>query len=167
MRNAPFTSMGRPLLSRTGEHAVRAALFLGRRDGPTLVRASEVARVLGTPPNYTGKVLRQLARHGVLSSVRGPHGGFRLRLLPSEITLARLVGAFDETMGPPAMCLLGDRPCQASHPCGAHRRWQEVQDRAHQVLVETTLEDLLGNDPMAPPPPPHDSDPSQHGGYHA
>lgn len=145
MRNAPTTPIHRQILSRTTEHALRAMLYLGgrREAGPT--PASEVAAALGTPPNYTGKTLRQLARKGLLRSVRGPHGGFALIEAPSEVTIARLVDAVDEVAERPAVCLLGDRPCDARRPCEAHRRWAELHEGTNELLERTTLADLLGD----------------------
>ena len=147
MRNAPIPRPGSPtgrrVLSQTAEHALRAALYLARRHPAGLVSAGEVAAALGTPPNYTSKTLRQLTRKGLLRSVRGPHGGFALRLEPAELSVARLVDAVDEVAERQAVCLLGDRPCDATHPCGAHRRWSDVQERTSALLERTTLADLL------------------------
>ena len=135
--------MGRRLLSQTAQHALRAALYLARRHSSGLVSAAEVAAALGTPPNYTSKTLRQLARKGLLRSVRGPHGGFALGVEPAELSVARLVDAVDEIAGRPTVCLLGDRPCDGAHPCAAHLRWTEVLERASALLEHTTLADLL------------------------
>ena len=144
MRNA--RTAGRRLLSRTAEHGLRAALYLARQEAAALVSAAEVARALGTPPNYTAKTLRQLARKGLLRSVRGPRGGFALRARGSELSIAQVVNAVDEPADEPAVCLLGDRPCEAAQPCGAHRRWLEVQTHTIELLERTTLADLLNGD---------------------
>ena len=149
MRNAPASSSpsppSRPILSRTAEHALRAVLYLAGRRDAGLTPASEVASVLGTPPNYTGKTLRLLARRGLLRSVRGPQGGFALSAEPSAVSVARLVDAVEEAPERAAHCLLGDRPCDARRPCEAHRRWAEVQERTNELLGRTTLADLLGD----------------------
>ena len=147
MRNAPALPTGRRLLSQTAEHALRAALYLGRQERGKLVPASTVAAALGTPPNYTAKTLRQLTRKGLLRSVRGPHGGFALLKSPSVLSVARVVDAVDEGVERPAVCLLGDRLCDAaSRPCGAHRRWAEVQEHTSELLERTTLGELLGDE---------------------
>jgi Rrf2 family protein len=144
MRNAP-------ILSQTAEHALRASLYLGRRAGDGLVSASDVAQALGTPPNYTAKTLRQLTRKGLLRSVRGPQGGFELLADPRELSVARLIAAVDEAVERPAICLLGDRPCDGGRPCGAHRLWMEVQERSHELMERTTLADLLNGEPAPGP----------------
>jgi Rrf2 family protein len=167
MRNASSAVTARPLLSRTGEHALRAALYLGGRAERRLASAQEVARALGTPPNYTGKVLRALARKGLLRSVRGPRGGFELRVPAQELSLAAVLDAADEPEVGPAVCLLGDRPCNADAPCRAHRKWSEVLERAHELIERTTLADLLGVDPTTSSVAVLNPDENQPGGDHA
>jgi len=147
MRNAQAPPTGRRLLSRTAEHALRAALFLARAERRELITAAEVAAALGTPPNYTAKTLRQLARRGVLWSVRGPHGVFSLSVEPSELSVALVVDAVDEVEERSPRCLLGDRLCDAGHPCAAHRSWTEVHERTSALLERTTLADLLAGRP--------------------
>ena len=146
MPNASFVPFRTTLLSQTSEHALRAALFLGR-SGATLVAAADIAAALGTPPNYTGKILRRLAHKGLLKSVRGPRGGFALRVTPGSLTVSQILWAVDEPTRAPTTCLLGNRPCDGAHPCGAHGRWSEIEGRVAALLNETTIEDLLGADP--------------------
>lgn len=156
MRNTPTPSttrptLGRPVLSQTAEHALRATLYLGRSGSGSLVSAREVAEALGTPANYTGKTLRQLARKGVLRSTRGREGGFALAVRPEELTIADIVDAVDEAPLRTAVCLLGDRPCSPGTPCEAHVRWTEVRRRASELLERTTLAELLGGAPASAP----------------
>lgn len=146
MRNAHAPPSGRRVLSRTAEHALRAALYLARRRGNGLLPAGEIAAALGTPPNYTGKTLRQLTRKGLLRSVRGPRGGFALGVEPTELSVSTLLDAVEGAAPMQAVCLLGDRLCNAADPCGAHARWMEVQNRTNELLTQTTLADLLGDE---------------------
>jgi Rrf2 family protein len=149
MRNSLSAPTGRPFLSQTAEHALRAALFLGTRRAGVLVSAREVADVLGMPANYTAKTLRQLTRKGLLLSTRGRLGGFALGVPASEISVARIIEAVDEPAPRQAACLLGDRPCNEATPCDAHRRWMEVQRGTSELLERTSLADLLGGE-LAP-----------------
>lgn len=154
MRNSPSAQAGRPFLSQTAEHALRAALFLGTRGAGVLVSAREVADVLGMPANYTAKTLRQLTRKGLLRSTRGRLGGFTLGVPASDISVARIIEAVDEPPPRHAACLLGDRLCDAASPCDAHRRWMEVQHRTSDLLERTSLADLLAGDPTPVHPTP-------------
>lgn len=130
------------MLSQTSEHAIRALLFLAQRPGGEAVPAARIAAALGAPANYLAKTLNALARRGLISSTRGPAGGFRLRRAADRITLAEVDDAFGEVR-PQVMCLLGDRPCSGRHPCRAHAQWERLCDQVRAPLRTTTIADLL------------------------
>ena len=131
------------MLSQTSEHALRAVLYLARQPAGEPVPADVVAAALGAPRNYLAKTLNALARSGVVASMRGPTGGFRLAVAPQALTLARVVEPFDQPRAG-GMCLLGGRPCSHRHPCAAHERWRAVSDDVWAPLQRTTIADLLG-----------------------
>lgn len=135
------------MLSQTAEYAVRAALYLARMGGETgerAIPAETIARALGAPANYMSKTLHQLAKAGIVEGQRGPAGGFRLAVAPSELTVARIAETFEGPRLRP-VCLLGDRPCDGRDPCDAHARWSAMTAAMHAPLAETTLQDLLAD----------------------
>jgi Rrf2 family transcriptional regulator, iron-sulfur cluster assembly transcription factor len=134
------------MLSQTSEHAIRALLYLAQRPSGQAVPAERIAQALGAPANYLAKTLNLLAKHGLVSSTRGPAGGFCLRGAASEIMLAEVVDAFGEARAQ-ATCMLGDRPCNAQRPCAAHLRWTEVQGAIRAPLRTTSIADLLDDSP--------------------
>ena len=66
------------MLSATADHALRATLVLARHASGTRLRATAIADAVGAPRNYMAKTLNQLAKAGIVSSSRGPLGGFLL-----------------------------------------------------------------------------------------
>lgn len=130
------------MLSMTSDHALRAVLVLARYYGQRPVRANEIAEQTATPGNYLAKTLNALAKAGVVTSSRGPTGGFALAQPPHRITLARVVDCFDEPRAQ-TRCLLGTRPCDPQRPCSAHAVWTEVQQARRAPLAQTTVADLL------------------------
>ncbi len=138
-------------LSQTSEYALRATLYLALHDGGGPVKLEQITEVLGVPRNYLSKTLHQLARVGVLTSERGPHGGFRLAHPPESLTLAEVIAPFD-----PARlarrCLLGKGECSDAHPCAAHERWKQVAEPMRAFFSGTTVADLLEGTATAPGP---------------
>jgi len=130
------------MLSSTSDYALRAILVLAQADPDRLVRADEIARATGSPSNYLAKTLNALAKLGIVTSARGPLGGFALAVAPDELTLARIVDCFDEVR-PNPRCLLGTRSCDPRRPCRAHDRWTAVQQARRAALADTTVADLL------------------------
>jgi len=130
------------MFSQTSDYALRATLFLARhRNGP-LVRAHEVAAATGVPRSYLSKMLHALARAGIVSSTRGPTGGFTLIADPATLTVADIVDCFDtgRATGP---CLLGARACDPVRPCVAHSRWNALHAARRAPLLQTTVADLI------------------------
>lgn len=133
------------MLSKTAKYGLRAVTYLAERhrsDGGW-VRIDEIAEELELPRNYLSKVLHLLGRAGVLASVRGPGGGFRLAREPDQITLAQVIGVLDEWQEGETPCLLRAGPCTPDTPCVAHHRWRAIADETRAFLIETSLEELL------------------------
>jgi Rrf2 family protein len=106
------------------------------------MRADEIARATGAPANYLGKTMNLLAKAGIVTSARGPQGGFALAVPADELSVARIIDCFDEPR-PHSRCLLGTVPCDPQHPCAAHHRWNEVMAVRRAALATTTIADLL------------------------
>lgn len=130
-------------LSQTAEHALRAVLYLARQPHGARVPAELIAEALAAPRNYLAKTLGALAKAGVITGARGPHGGFRLAVPAGQLSLARVVRPFTDAAGS-AVCLAGDRACDARRPCAAHERWSAVQADLLAPMERTTIADLLG-----------------------
>lgn len=131
------------MLSRTAEHAVRAVILLARHYGERTVGAVEISTHLGVPRNYLSKTLNVLVRAGILTSARGPGGGFVLAVAPGVLTVADVVDVFTERKTNGARCLLEDAPCDPLHPCSAHRRWSSVTIGAREPLLRTVIGELI------------------------
>ena len=132
------------MLSRTADYAVRAVVLLARHHGERLMSADEVASMLGAPRNYMSKTLNALVRRGVLTSMRGPRGGFALASSPDTLSVATVIDVFADASPVVERCLLGDRPCNRRTPCSAHRRWTKITRIAREPLIATTIGDLCG-----------------------
>ena len=133
-------------MSKTSRYALRAATFLAERfEDSKSLQVQEIAEGTDVPRNYLAKILHQLARQGVLVSVRGPRGGFRLAREPAEISLADVVDPVEPGLGN-KHCLLGRPTCSDDDPCPAHSRWQHLSGDLARFLEETSLADLIRGD---------------------
>lgn len=130
------------MTSHAAGYALQATLLLARIKRAEPVSVAELAERLGAPRNHLSKILGVLARAGVLTSLRGPTGGFRLACRPEELELVRVVSLFDPLPG--TRCVLGLRQCSESNPCEAHPLWRDVADQIDGFFRRTTVGDLLG-----------------------
>lgn len=132
------------MLSRTAEYALRSLVVLARHHGGRPVGVGEIASLVGAPRNYLSKTLNTLVHHGILASVRGPGGGYRLLVAPEDVSVAEVADLFTPARPDGARCLLGDGPCDAAHPCSAHQRWTAIRLSAREPLLHTVLGQLCG-----------------------
>jgi len=130
------------MISQTAEYALRAVLHLGQHGDARPVRVNEMAGALRIPRNYLSKILHQLTRQGVLVSLRGKAGGFRLASRPEDLPLSAIITPFDR-VDERRRCLLGRPQCSDRTACAAHTRWKEVADTIAQFFRDTTVADLL------------------------
>jgi Rrf2 family protein len=107
------------------------------------------------PRNYLGKVLHALAGAGVLTSVRGPHGGFQLAKNAEQLTLAEVVSPFHRVQER-TTCLRGDHACDLANPCRSHAHWQVMTSMLTSFFQKTTIATLLrgGDEANAQPSQP-------------
>ncbi len=128
------------MLSQTAEYALRAAIRLASGPGRDPVRVEDLAEELDLPRNYLSKILHTLARQGVLESLKGPGGGFRLAAPSTDLSLFDVVSLFDD-LAPGRTCVLGLPRCSDADPCPVHERWVPVSERIVRFFRETTLAD--------------------------
>jgi Rrf2 family protein len=137
------------MLSQTAEYALRAVLHVAQYGDARPLRVSEVAAALRIPPNYLSKIFHQLARGGVLVSLRGRAGGFQLAGPPEELALSTIVQPFAR-VEPRRRCLLGRSQCTDHNACAVHDRWKQVAEKVAAFFRDTTVADLLGGGAALP-----------------
>ena len=134
------------MISKTAEYALRAVLFIARQSDHGPVRANELAKVLGVPANYLSKILHTLARAGLLTSGRGPRGGFQLAKPAEEAFLADVLEALDPSLLR-SDCLLGNPACTDEDPCAVHHQWKDLRDPICEFFRKTTVASVMQGNP--------------------
>jgi Rrf2 family protein len=129
------------MITKTGIHALRAVSMLTKLPEGTFAGAVDIAKEIGAPHNYLGKLLKLLADEGLLLSQKGKGGGFRLARDPSTISLYEIMEPI-EHVSRWTNCLLGHGSCSSQTPCVLHSRWGRVRDAYLQFLRETTVADV-------------------------
>ncbi len=130
------------MISQTGEYALRAVLYLALHQKGDPVSVETIADDLSMPRNYLSKTLHLLAKRGILTSARGPRGGFELAVPSDRLSLFEIVEPFDDLEGR-GQCLLGRPECSDQTPCAAHHRWKDLAQRVSAFFHETTVDDLI------------------------
>jgi Rrf2 family protein len=129
------------MISHTGQYGIRALVYLSAVGTDAHVPSAAVAAATGLPPNYLTKILNTLVHAGVLESTRGPNGGFRLSVLPGELSLSDAIAPFEEADA--GRCLLGPDCCGNGADCSC-RECRTLSHAVHRFLETTTIADLAG-----------------------
>lgn len=114
---------------------------MAARPGEALELTS-IARRFELPESALAKSFQALVRAGVLSSRRGPNGGYRLDRPPREVTLAEVIEALGGSDRRRGRCLLEERDCSAGGTCALHAAAVEADERMRSELRSLTLADL-------------------------
>lgn len=110
--------------------------------------AAEIAENTGLGLPTVSKLLKTLARAGLVSSARGPHGGYRLTRCPSDITASDVIGAFEGAVSI-TECSASDSHCDFEAVCRVGGAWQRINVAIRRALDEISLADLArANSPL-------------------
>lgn len=114
--------------SRSAEYAIRALTLMSTFFEGKYFQVKQITRMEDISPTYLSKILRDLTKAGLLTSVRGPAGGFSLSKPPEDITLKDVIEIIDGCKifnG----CLLGDMNCDERNPCEMHDSFESVRTK--------------------------------------
>jgi len=127
------------IFSKTCEYAIRAVFYIAHKTAAgTKAGIKDIAAGIDSPELYLGKILQDLSRKGLISSTKGPNGGF---YLPAEMLnqpLIEIVRAVDgDTLF--TGCGLGLKQCSEMNPCPLHNEFKDIRIRITNMLSNTTV----------------------------
>lgn len=126
------------LFSHSAAYAVRALTWLARQPKGSRCLANVIAAQEGIPLPYLSKVLGVLKSQGLVSSVRGPNGGYALSQAPGTITLLKISELFD-TEKKLSSCVLAYGECGKTTQCPFEQFWEDSRSVIRNLLESTTI----------------------------
>lgn len=128
------------MISQTAEYALRAMVCL--TEEPELaMTGAQVAQKTQVPPGYLHKIMKQLVQSELLTSQRGPSGGFRLARPCDEITLFDVIQAVDPIKRI-TRCPLNN-PEHCTHLCPLHQKIDDALAHISESFQSVSLQDLV------------------------
>jgi len=128
-------------LTTKGRYAVNALLDLALHDSKGPVALADIAKRQSISQTYLEQLFSKLKRHGLVSSSRGPRGGYRLALEAEEISIAKIIYSVDEKID--LTRCHGTQNCQKDHRCLTHDLWMELNMHVSGFLNGITVSDLI------------------------
>ncbi len=128
-------------LTTKGRYAVTAMLDLAYHSQKKPVTLTDIATRQTISLSYLEQLFARLRRAGMVKGVRGPGGGYKLCRKTSEINIAEIIRAVDESIDP-TKCG-GESNCQKHHACLTHELWMGLGEQIYEYLKKITLAELL------------------------
>lgn len=128
------------MFSKSCKYAIRATLFIAKKSQwEDRVNLNEIAAAIDSPIAYTAKILQILVKSHIVSSIKGPNGGFEIQKnLLSKLNLKQVVQAIDGDLLFDG-CALGLPICNAKEPCTLHSQFVVIRNQLNESLISSSL----------------------------
>jgi len=133
-------------LSTRSLYGLKAVVDIASQDEGKCVSIKTTAERLSISENYLEQLIIKLKKAGILDSVRGAGGGYRMRVDPAGITVGQILNILEGSLLP-AQCLANeDASCGSggSHcPCITKGVWRKIHESVTDVVESITIMDLV------------------------
>ncbi|MCW5517171.1 RrF2 family transcriptional regulator [Muriicola sp. Z0-33] len=133
------------MFSNSSKYAIKAVLYLAlhaSEDNKLMVK--DICKPINVPKAYLSKLLQDLSRHRIVSSTRGPKGGFYLSELNKDLFVMDIVGVIDGK-NKLESCLLSLKDCSKDKPCPLHHAVSSSRSKMIKSLESTSIRELSEN----------------------
>jgi Rrf2 family nitric oxide-sensitive transcriptional repressor len=130
------------LVNRETDYAVRCILYLAQNDDQHS-NVTEVSQKMHIPKTFLAKIFQRLVKAGLVESIRGMNGGFRLAKKPSAISLLDIMEAIQGSSSI-NVCAVDSRQCGRSSTCAVHPVWVDIRKDVEKRLKKETIAKLAG-----------------------
>lgn len=118
--------------------------------------APRLAEAAGLPGPMVSKILKQLARSGLVDSARGAHGGYSLTRDPDAIPIGEILEVFEGPIGM-TECVANPGNCEQETHCPTRANWERISRAVGDALRGVHLSDMVGPVPREDAPARADS----------
>jgi Rrf2 family protein len=130
------------MISKACQYGIRAVIFIAsRHDKGIKLNISQIAREVDAPEAFTAKILQLLNKHRIITSLKGPSGGFFIEKFQLEQSVINIVNAIDGT-SVFKECILGLKQCSNSYPCPVHDEYKLAREALQNTFELFTIQHL-------------------------
>jgi Rrf2 family protein len=131
------------MFSKSCEYALQGVIYIAlHSQGGKNVGLKEIAESQEIPLHFLSKILQLMVKHNILTSIKGPNGGFSLKKNPDKLYLTEIVEITDGT-GIFDRCGIGLKDCSDKTPCPIHFDYKVVKEKIRDLLQTKSLSALI------------------------
>lgn len=125
------------------EYALRATIYIAQKSSiENKLGIDEISRIIDSPKSFTAKILQLLTKDNkVISSVRGPNGGFFITEKAKKLPVRAVLIAMGESRKLDK-CVLGLNKCSETNPCPMHNQYKNIKLQLIELFETKTIKDL-------------------------
>ncbi len=128
-------------LTTKGRYAVTAMLDISLHCKDKPVSLAEISERQDISLSYLEQLFSKLRKQGLVKSMRGPGGGYRLSRAPAEIAMSEIIMAVDENVDLSKCGGLSN--CTKNGHCLTHDLWMDLSHRIQSFLDDISLEEMM------------------------
>ena len=137
---------GVSLISTKGRYAIRILMDLAEHGGGDYIPMKDVAKRQGISLKYIERILPTLKAGGLIDSVHGKGGGYRLVKEPDGYNLWEILQNAEGDLAPVACLRPGTEPCERAAECKTLAVWQNYYTMTKEYFSSITLADLINRE---------------------
>lgn len=134
------------MFSKKAEYALRATIYIAQKsNNEKKLGIEDVAKSIDAPKPFTAKILQQLTKNNrIISSSRGPNGGFYLTDAAKNFSVRKILEVIgeDEVV---TKCVLGLNECSETKPCPMHAQYSPIKKQLLKMFENRTIQDLAND----------------------
>ncbi len=134
------------MFSKATEYALRATIYIAKKGTEEKkLGIEEIAKAIDSPKSFTAKILQSLTRENrIVSSVRGPNGGFYISEKAKKLPIRSILLAMGENEVL-EKCVLGLKQCSEVQPCPMHEKYKIIKQQLIKLFVSKTIGQLAAD----------------------
>ena len=131
------------MFSKSAEYALRATIYIAQKSSEeNKLGMSEISKAIGSPQPFTAKIPQLLTKDNkIVSSVRGPNGGFFMTDSSKRLPVRAILDAIGEN-DVLKKCVLGLAQCSDSKPCPMHSEYKLIKQQLIELFENKTIQVL-------------------------
>lgn len=133
------------MISTKGRYALRVMLDLAQQPAGEYISLKSISQRQAVSMKYMEAIVATLNKAGMVESLRGKKGGYRLTRSADKYTVGEILKLTEGSLAP-VTCLECGNPCQRAESCITRPMWLELDKLIDDYLESKTLADLLGED---------------------
>ena len=131
------------MFSKTAEYALRATIYIAQKGTvDNKLSITEISSAIDSPQSFTAKILQLLTKDNrVVSSARGPNGGFYMKDAAMKLPVLSVLQAVNEDYVL-RKCVLGLKECSGDNPCPMHSEYKSIRAKLTNLFEKKTIQQL-------------------------